>query len=285
LNQLIKTGDNSMLDTLNFLFIQIVLLAVVTSVHTYLGLHVIRRGIVFSDLSLDQLAALGVIIGIGLGIQGGSAGSYWVSFVAVLIGSVLLAYVKPKNKKIPHEAVIGIIYGMALVASFMVADKFTGGAAYVTQTLAGTMLWVNWPLVIVTVVVYILLAAFHIRFRNKFIMITEKPGELKNENNWDLLFFISLGIITVLIVPIAGVLLAYGFLMIPAAIATLFTKKWGLALKIGWGIGFFASMIGLFSSYFFDLPYGPTLLLSLGLFFLGAIVIKGYIKPREIERA
>ena len=268
-----------MLETLNFLSIQIVLLAVVTSVHTYLGLHVIRRGIVFSDLSLDQLAAFGVIVGIGMGIQGGSAGSYLISFIAVLLGSVLLAYVKPKNKNIPHEAVIGIIYGLALVASIMVADKFSGGAAYVTQTLAGTMLWVSWPRVFVSGVVFIRMLGFNFRFRDRVIWITEIKKSLPNENIWDLLFFVSLGIITVLIVPIAGVLLAYGFLMIPAAIATLFTKNWGSALKIGWGVGFLASIMGLLSSYFFNLPYGPTLVLSLGSFFVAGLVIKAYIRP------
>ncbi len=263
-----------MLETLKFLSIQIVLLLIVTSVHTYLGLHVIRRGIVFSDLSLDQLAAFGVIVGIGMGIQGGSAWSYVVSFVAVLLGSVLLAYVKPKNKNIPHEAVIGIIYGLALVASIMVADKISGGLAYVTQTLSGVMLWVSWPLVIVTAVVYVGLAVFHYLFRGRFIAITEGGGTLPNENFWDLIFFISLGIITVLIVPIAGVLLAYAFLMIPAAIATLFTKEWGRALKIGWGVGFVSSMAGLFLSYSFDLPYGPTLVLTLGAFFIGALALR-----------
>ncbi len=263
-----------MWETFNFLSIQIVLLAVVTSVHTYLGLHVIRRGIVFSDLALDQLAALGIIIGIGLGIGGGSTYSYFVSFVAVLIGSVLLAFVKPKSERVPHEAVIGIIYGLALVSSFMVADKFSGGSSYVTQTQSGCMLWVNWPLVVVTVFVYILLGIFHYKYRHKFITITEKPGTIPNENLWDLFFFISLGIITVLIVPIAGVLLAYGFLMIPASIAALFTKGWGDALRIGWIVGFVASMVGLFSSYFFRLPYGPTLVLSLGLFFIFALIIR-----------
>jgi zinc/manganese transport system permease protein len=263
-----------MAETFGFLSIQIVLLLVVTSVHTYLGLHVIRRGIVFSDLSLDQLAAFGVIVGIGLGIQGGGAGSYAVSFVAVLLGSVLLAYVKPRNRNIPHEAVIGIIYGLALVASIMVADKISGGMAYVTQTLAGVMLWVNWPLVMVTVVVYILLSLFHYRFRDKFISITEKADKSDNKNFWDLLFFVSLGIITVLIVPIAGVLLAYGFLMIPAAIALLFTNEWGKALRIGWSVGFIASVAGLLSSYSFDLPYGPTLVLALGIFFIGALALR-----------
>jgi zinc/manganese transport system permease protein len=269
-----------MWETLHFLSIQIVLLAVVTSVHTYLGLHVIRRGIVFSDLSLDQLAAFGVILGIGLGIQGGTAGSYFISFIAVLLGSILLAYVKPKNKKIPHEAVIGIIYGLALVASIMVADKMPGGGAYVTQTLSGCMLWVNWHLVTVTVFVYSVMAFFLYKYHEKFKTITERTNKVQNENFWDLLFFICLGIITVLIVPIAGVLLAYGFLMIPAAIATLFTKKWGKALLIGWIVGFISSMLGLFSSYFIHLPYGPTLVLALGLVFIGALVIRIFLNSK-----
>ncbi|MBU8920489.1 MAG: metal ABC transporter permease [Bacteroidales bacterium] len=263
-----------MLDSLGFLLIQIVLLLVVTSVHTYLGLHVIRRGIVFSDLSLDQLAAFGVIVGIGLGIEGGTLGSYLVSFVAVLAGSFILAYVKPRNKNIPHEAVIGIVYGLALVASIMVADKISGGLAYVTQTLSGMMLWASWPLVTTTVIAYLLLSIFHFRFRDRFIAITEGRGDPKNENFWDLLFFVTLGIITVLIVPIAGVLLAYGFLMIPAAIATLFTKDWKTALRLGWSIGFVASMSGLMASYRFNLPYGPTLVMSLGVFFMGALTLK-----------
>ncbi|MBN1164349.1 MAG: metal ABC transporter permease [Candidatus Krumholzibacteriota bacterium] len=272
-----------MLESLKFLSIQIVLLFVVTSVHTYLGLHVIRRGIVFSDLSLDQLAALGVILGIGWGIQGGSMGSYLVSFVAVLAGSFLLAFVKPKNAQIPHEAVIGIIYGLALVASIMVADKISGGLAYVTQTLAGVMLWVSWPLVLVTTAVYALLSLFHFKYRERFISITEGRNESPRENFWDLLFFISLGIITVLIVPIAGVLLAYGFLMIPAAIATLFTREWGKALRIGWMIGYVASLAGLFSSYSFDLPYGPTLVITLGIFFLGALALRVHLNGRARE--
>lgn len=267
-----------MIDILNFFGIQIVLLLVVTSVHTYLGLHVIRRGIVFSDLALDQLAAFGVIVGISMGIQGGSTASYLVSFVAVLFGSVLLAYAKPCNSNIPHEAIIGIIYGLALVASIMVADKMSGGAAYVTQTLSGTMLWVSWPLVWVTVIVYVLLSFFHYKVRNRMIKLTEHACFSNEEKFWDFLFFISLGIITVLIVPIAGVLLAYGFLMIPAATAALFTKEWGKGLKIGWMVGFGASLLGLFSSYFLKLPYGPTLVLALGLFFTIGLVIR-LIKP------
>jgi zinc/manganese transport system permease protein len=147
----------------------------------------------------------------------------------------------------------------------------------VTKTLSGSMLWVTWPLVCVTTVTYALLLLFHYKFRHKFIMLAEHPNEVMNEKMWDFLLFTTQGIITVLIVPIAGVLLAYTFLMIPAAIAAMFTKKWAGAVVIGWSIGFVACLIGLCSSYFFDLPYGPSLVLSLGLFFLCSLILRGLL--------
>ena len=163
---------------------------------------------------------------------------------------------------------------MALEASLLLGDKLRGGGAYVTKTLAGSMLWVTWPLVCVTTVVYILILIFHFKFHRKFIDLAEKPNAVKNERFWDFLLFVTQGIITVLIVPIAGVLLAYAFLMIPAAIAAMFTKKWAGAVVIGWTVGFTACLIGLCSSYFFNLPYGPSLVLSLGVFFIAAIIIR-----------
>jgi len=258
---------------LAFFAVQALLIAVVLTVHTYIGLHIIRRGLIFSDLALDQLAAFGVIVGIGFGIEGGTSGSYFVSLAATLIGAVLLTVIKPRNKNIPREVVIGIIYCLALVASFLVADKISGGFSYVTQTLSGTMLWVTWPLIIVTVVIYLLISILHYLYRDKIIGITDKK-DVKNEAFWDLMFFTSQAIITVLIVPIAGVLLAYAFLMIPAAIGVMFTRGWKEGLLIGWGAGLTATLLGLTVSYFFRLPYGPSLVLALGIFFLGALGLR-----------
>lgn len=261
-------------ETVRFFSVQIALLAVVLILHTYIGLHIIRRTLIFSDLVLDQLAAFGALAGISLGIKYGTAQSYLSSMVAVLFGALLLTLIKPKSRAIPREAVIGIMYALALVASLLLADKLRGGEAYVTKTLAGSMLWVTWPLVCVTTLVYIILLAFHCKFHRKFIGLAENPSGTKNERLWDFLLFTTQGIITVLIVPIAGVLLAYAFLMIPAAIAAMFTKKWAGAVIIGWTVGFTACVIGLCSSYFFDLPYGPSLVLWLGFFFIVAIVIR-----------
>ena len=267
-------------EVLRFFTIQITFLAVVLILHTYLGLHVIRRTIIFSDLVLDQLAAFGALVGIAIGIRYGTASSYLVSMIAVLFGAVLLAVIKPKNRLIPREAVIGIMYAMALVLSLLLADKLSGGETYVTKTLSGCMLWVTWPLIVVTIIAYILLLLFHYKFRHKFIGLTEKKLHIKNEKLWDFLFFTTQGVITVLVVPIAGVLLAYAFLMIPAATVAMFTRKWGSAVAIGWAIGLLACMIGLFASYFFDLPYGPSLVLSLGGFFVCAVIIRALLPQK-----
>ena len=266
-----------MSETVGLFSRQIALIAVVLVLHTYIGLHIIRRTLIFSDLVLDQLAAFGALVGVALHIKYGSPLSYLLAMVAVLFGSLLLALIKPKNREIPREAVIGILYAMALIISLLLTDKLPSGEIYVEKTLCGYMEWVSWPLIIVTIFVYIALLLFHYILRHKFIALAENPQTLKNERFWDFLFFTTQGIITVLIVPIAGVLLAYSFLMIPAAIAAMFTRRWGVAVIIGWSIGFVACIIGLSSSYLFSFTYGPSLVLSLGIFFICAVVIRSLL--------
>jgi zinc/manganese transport system permease protein len=261
-----------MSEAAQFFSVQITLLAVVLVLHTYIGLHIIRRTLIFSDLALDQLAALGAMVGVALGVQYGTASSYLVSLVAVLAGSGLLALLRPRNPLVPREAVIGILYALALVACLLIGDKITGGEGIVSKTLSGCMLWVTWPLVRVTVIVYAALLVFHYVFRRRFIALTH--GEAGESRLWDFLFFCTQGVITVLVVPIAGVLLAYAFLMIPAAIAAMFTGRWSRALVMGWSCGFAACMLGLYSSYSFDWPYGPSLVLALGLFFVCAVFLR-----------
>lgn len=263
-----------------FFSIQLSLIAVVLVLHTYMGLHIIRRTIIFCDLVLAQQAALGALVGIAFGIKYATGGSYLVSLVTVVIGSVLLAVVKPNNRMIPREAVIGIMFAMALVASLLFGDKLSGGGAYVTKTLAGSMLWVSWKLVGVTVAVYAALISFHFRWRNKFIGLSKNADLIEHHRWWDFLFFTTQGIITVMIVPIAGVLLAYSFLMIPAAVAAMFSTGWISAVALGWAVGFVACVVGLIASYNLNLPYGPSLVLSLGLFFLAAVVVRSIRQQR-----
>jgi len=258
----------------NFFSVQIALIAVVLILHTYMGLHVIRRTIIFCDLVLAQLAACGALVGIALGLKYATGGSYLLPMLAVLVGSLLLAVINPRSPLIPREAVIGIMFAMALVATLLLGDKLSGGDVHVTKMLAGSMLWANWSLVAITVAVYVVLLLFHYRFRHKFIALTDNPESLRHRRFWDFLFFTTQGVIAVLIVPIAGVLLAYAFLMIPAAIAAMFSKGWLRAVILGWSVGFVACVLGLVLSYNTNLPYGPTLILTLGGCFLGAIMIR-----------
>ena len=262
---------------LNFFVMQICLLAVVLVLHTYTGMHIIRREIIFCDLVLDQLAAFGIVVGIAMGIKYGTILSYIMAMCATLFGCVLLAVIRPKNKLIPHEAVIGIMYGMALVACLLLADKLPTGGSDLKNTLVGSMSWVSWPLIGATSGIYALLLVFHYKFQNKIITLTESDAAIEGRTLWDFLFFLSQGIITILIVPVAGVLLAYGFLMIPAAIGVMFTRRWGSGLLLGWSSGMAACLLGLFFSYSTDSPYGPSLLLSMGLFFLIALSIRMFI--------
>jgi zinc/manganese transport system permease protein len=273
-----------MSEAVHWFLLQISLIAVVLLLHTYIGLHIIRRTLIFSDLVLDQLAAFGAIVGVGLGIAYASPASYGCALVAVLIGSFLLAVIKPKGSAIPREAVIGILYAMALVLSLLWTDKLEQGQDLVEKALSGFLPWVTWPLVRVTIVVYLLLMVVHYLLRHKFIALAEDPGSLRNERWWDFLFFTTQGIITVLIVPVAGVLLAYSFLMIPATIATLFTRKWSSALVLGWTVGFVACLIGLITSYVGDFTYGPSLVLSLGLFFVIALILRCCIPSKKLSQ-
>lgn len=257
---------------LEFVLLQSVLLAVVLVLHTYIGLHIIRRGIIFCDLVLDQLAALGMVVGVGLGMQYGTGKSYILALIAVIIGSWLLAVVKSKNPLISQETIIGIMYAFALIALLLLADKIPQGGTYVTKTLAGSMMWASWKLVGVTVGVYAVLIFFHFKYRREFIGLSDVAVEMPRKAMWEFFFFATQGVITVLIVPVSGVLLAYGLLMIPAAIGAMFTRGWASGIIIGWLVGFPACVTGLLCSYSFDWPYGPSLLLCMGVCFLGAAI-------------
>ncbi len=269
-----------MSEALNFFALQLSLLAVVLILHTYIGLHIVRRTLIFSDLVLDQLAAFGALVGIGVGVQYGTAPSYLISMGFVLGGALLLTLVNPRSRAVPREAVIGIVYAMALVATLLLGDKLPRGGERVQDTLVGKMSWIGWELVLVTVITYAILLALLWASHGRLSSLVGKEQVQPSDRIWDLFLFVTQGIITVLIVPIAGVMLAYAFLMIPATIAAMFTGEWGQAVLLGWGVGFTACVVGLFSAYHLELPYGPSLVLSLGAFFAVAVVVRATLPQR-----
>jgi zinc/manganese transport system permease protein len=264
-----------MSQTASLFLLQLSLIAVVLVLHTYLGLHIVRRTLIFCDLVWPNWRP-----------WARWSGGPQVKYSSPCQQSIPAAYrlsaglIKPRNREIPREAVIGILYGLTVVISLMLTDKLPSGETYLEKTLSGYMEWVSWPLVLVTILVYIVLLLFHYAARDKFIALAQGRLAPKAERIWDFLFFTTQGTITVLIVPVAGVLLAYAFMMVPASIAAMFTRTWGRALALGWLIGFVACVLGLGSSYLFSFPYGPSLVLSLGIFFLGAVILRCLSQPK-----
>jgi zinc/manganese transport system permease protein len=276
-----------MLETLTFMAPPFTAAVIIVGMHSYLGIHVLKRGIIFVDLALAQMAALGTMVGIIFGLTPGSGTSYVSSLGFVFLGAVLFSVTRPQDKKIPQEAIIGIIYGLSIALAMAIADKLSGGGQHIKEILTGNILWVNWSATGRLIVVYVVVAAFHILFRDKFVTISQDYERAIQRGLsirlWDFLFFVSFGLVITLSVPIAGVLLVFSFLMIPATISALFSDKWNSRIMIGWSVGVLACLFGLWYSYTQNAPCGPAAVCLLAIFLILSGVLKSMMR-RGAER-
>jgi zinc/manganese transport system permease protein len=252
---------------------------ILVAIHSYLGLHVIAREVIFVDLSLAQMAALGVTAGLLLGIDPGSAASQLMAFGFVTLGAAMFALTRTSGKgRVPQEAIIGIVYVVASAAALLMADKAPRGADAIKDVLVGTILWVTWPTIIKLAVAYALLglALFLLRKRFEMISFHEHEAAAKGWSLrwWDFWFYLIFGAVITFSVPLGGVLLVFSFLVVPAVTAFLFTRSPGKLTLISWGTGALASALGLFISYELDLPTGPTIVCSYGVVLMGAGVVR-----------
>ena len=274
-----------MLETITFMAPPFLAALLIVGIHSYLGIHVLKRGIIFVDLALAQMAALGTMVGILFGFAPGSSSSFVSSLGFVFVGAVLFSITRPKDTKIPQEAIIGIIYGLSIAVAMAIADKLSGGSQHIKEILTGNLLWVNWSAIAKLVIVYLAIAFFHILCRNKFVTISQdyetavKSG--MSIRLWDFLFFVSFGIVITLSVPVAGVLLVFSFLMIPAAISALISDNWGKRILVGWIAGAAACLLGLWYSFAQNAPSGPATVCILALF----LTLLGILKPFILKKA
>ncbi len=256
---------------------------VLVGIHSYLGIHVIKRKVIFVDLALAQIAALGATVGFLFGMMPSSLAGFIFSMVFTFIGAGVFALTRLRNERIPQEAVIGLVYAIAAAVAILVIDKSPHGAEHIKDLLTGTILWVQWPAIIVSAVAYAFVGLFHFIFRRQFIMISEDPEAAFDAGMWvrfwDFLFYVSFGFVITLSVRTAGVLLVFVFLVAPAITAVMLTNRWRYQLIVGWVMGTLVSSCALYLSYVLDLPSGPTvvafygivlLIVSLGVFVLQA---------------
>ena len=250
---------------------------VLVGIHAYLGLHVIQRKVIFVDLALAQIAALGGTFGFLLGLSPHSQTAYLFSLTFAVIGAGIFAVTRMRHERIPQEAIIGITYAVALALAILVADRAPEGSEHIKETLTGALLWVQWPTIIKTAIIYSLVGLLHFALRRRFFQISfhhdQAYAEGRNVRFWDFIFYVTFAFVITSSVAIAGVLLVFSFLVIPAVIASLFAHRISTRLLLGWSVGLAACAIGLTASYRFDLPTGPSVVASLGV----ALLLAGLV--------
>lgn len=250
---------------------------ILTCIHAYLGIHVIKREVIFVDLSLAQIAALGASIALVLGHELNTPISYWLSLGFTILGAVTFSFSRFNKKLIPQEAVIGATYAVSASLLIIVLSLADEGDEHIREALIGKLLLVSDKEVLKMFIIYSVVGVLHFLFRKNFFLISENHEEAAKKLNlrlWDFFFYFLFGIVVTSSVKIAGVLLVFSFLVIPASCALLFGKSTKKQLLIGWTIGFLASVMGMVASYLFDLPTAPTIICVLGLVLYSLIFIK-----------
>lgn len=241
---------------------------VLAGIHAYLGLHVIERQVIFVDLALAQIAALGAGAGIFFGHDFNSPASYWLSLGFTVIGAGIFAVTRFKKQRVPQEAIIGIVYVVAAALLMIILNFSSEGDQHIRQVFIGNILLVNPPEVIKIFFIYVLIGLFHFIFRKYFYLISRNPHKAFESGMrvrfWDFLFYVSFGIVVTSSVKVAGVLLVFSFLIVPAVCAMILADAMKSRLMLGWGFGFLGSVVGIIVSYVFDLPTGAAIVCVFG---------------------
>jgi len=267
---------------LAFLAAPFVASLILTGIHAYLGVHVVERGVIFVDLSLAQIAALGATIALLMPITGGdphAAVTYWVSLAFTFLGALVFSTIRSRHARIPQEAVIGICYAVASAAAILAMSKATSESEHLKDMLVGNILAVSWPEVGKTGVLYGAIGAFHYIFRHNFLAISLNPQKAEEEGIpikvWDFLFYASFGFVVTSSVAIAGVLLVFCYLIVPSVAAMLYADTIGRRLAIGWSMGTVVSALGVYLSLKLDLPTGATIVCTFGI----VLIIMAAVRP------
>ena len=242
---------------------------VLTGIHAYLGLHVVEREVIFVDLSLAQVAALGAAFAVLAGFDLHGEGAYLFSLGFTLIGAGLFALSRSRKTRIPQEAFIGIVYAVSAALAILIMDRLPEGAEHIKHILVGNLLAVSPGEVAKMAALYAFIGLLHWLWREPFLAISRDAEEAKRAGYrvraWDFLFYASFGFVVTSSVAVAGVLLVFSYLVVPSVAAMLFSERVGTRLAFGWALGVVVSLAGMFASYRFDAPTGATIVCTFGL--------------------
>ena len=249
---------------------------VLTAIHVYLGLHVLARGVIFVDLALAQMAALGISVAFLVGHAVHSSAAYWYALAFALGGALLFSTTRTRRAPIPHEAIIGIVYAVSAAAAIVVVDQAPQGSEHIKQLLVGGILTVTAGEVATVAVLYGIVGVAHWLARRPLLDISFDPvgaaARGRRVTWWDVAFYASFAVVVTSSVRMAGVLLVFAFLIVPATCAALLTASVVGRLAVGWMVGAVVSALGLAAAYAWDLPTGATVVTTFGAV-LGALAV------------
>ena len=255
----------------------------------YYGLHIVRRGIIFVDLALAQVATLGTCLCIMLGHDPLDTHTYLWSLGFTFLGAFIFTMTRnTHHQRVPQEALIGIVYVVAAAASVLLLSRTNEGREELQKTLVGDVLTVSWPQIWKTFGLYAAIGVVHFIFRKKFIAISFDPDKARSEGIairlWDFVFYALFGLVVTSFVQIGGVLLVFSYLIVPAVCAVLLTGALRWMLLIGWLVATCAGVIGIYGSFKRDLPMGAAIVCVLGAFLILSLVIATLVHRRAAAK-
>jgi len=270
-------------ELLSLLWAPFLMCLVLTGIHAYLGVHVLAREVVFVDIALAQIAALGATAAFLLGWEAHTWESYAFGLSATFLGALVLALTRSRRRHVSQEAVIGVVYAVSSAAAVLLSDRAAHGAEQVRAMLVGNLLAVRGSEVVEVAVLYATIGIFHWLCRRPFFLISTDPDAAFREGRrvrlWDFLFYASFGVVVTSSVRIAGVLLVFSYLIVPALAGIMLGRTIASKLLIGWGFGTLVSVVGIVASAALDLPTGATVVCAFGLTLVVLWIVFLAMKP------
>ncbi len=265
-----------MIAFIQIMFLPLAICLIFTGIHSYLGYHVIKRGVIFVDLALAQIALLGAGVALLLGYELGSTVSYWLTLSFAIVGAAVLSMTRFKNQRIPQEAIIGIVYVVSAALLVLILSHYGEGDEHIRHMLTGNILLVRQADVTKAIFLYTLIGIANFFLKDKFFLVSESP-QSAYQRGWnvrwlDFLFYLTFGVVITSSVVIAGVFVVFAFLIIPPVAALFLAESTRARLLVGWVIGFVGSVMGISISYWLDYPTGASIVVTFG-FLLAAIAL------------
>jgi zinc/manganese transport system permease protein len=252
----------------------------------YLGLHVVQRGIIFIDIAMAQMASLGICVAVLLGFEPENLVAYFIGLTVTLIGAAIFSLTGKRASPVPQEAIIGIAYVVSAAAAVLLLSRSAHGNEEIRNMLVGDITVVSAAEVWKCFAVFAAVGAIHFALRKTFLLVSFNRDEAYarswNVRWWDFLFYATFGIVVTIFVRVAGVLLVFSYLIVPAVCAVLLVKSTATRLLLGWFISLAGGIAGLFISFYWDFPSGAAIVCTFGALLVGVSVIGFLLHPKRV---